>query len=166
MPNDLVIRPSIKSQFGHLTAAFAFVFLAFRGFSFEHGIFLYLGKISAGIAVFICLVILVNIFNFKYVLAEDFIQSIEGILSLNMVSQKVKYKDIKLLEAHQTILGRILGFGNVLIGSAATSNIEITLRNVSDPQLIKEFVLKKISQKRSEEKSDNNLKEARQSQNV
>lgn len=152
---EIVLRPSVKSQFSNLVLALGFIFLGIRGFSFEYGLFLYIGKLSAGVAIFICLVILVNIFNFRYTLGEEVLQCTEGILALNMTTQKIKYRDIKLVETKQSIVGRILGFGDVLVGSAATSQIEVTLKNVADPDLVKEFILKKISQKRSEEKSDN-----------
>lgn len=152
---ELIVRPSVKSQFANLVLALGFIFLGVRGFSFEYGLFLYIGKLSAGVAIFLCLIILVNIYNYKYVLGDDVLQCTEGILALNMTTQKIKYRDVKLVETKQNILGRILGFGDVLVGSAATSQIEVTLRNVADPELVKEFILKKISQKRTEEKSDN-----------
>ncbi|MCS6893665.1 MAG: hypothetical protein NZO16_03755, partial [Deltaproteobacteria bacterium] len=109
--DELILRPSVKSQFSNILFCFGLVFLSLRGLEYEGGVIYYAGKLSGGFAIFFALVVLVNIYNYRYLIAEDFVQATEGKLALNMFTHKVKYRDIKLLETRKGILGRILNYG-------------------------------------------------------
>ncbi len=144
----IVLRPSVKSQISLLILCISCLLFAIRGLYSDALLMIYLSKFFTGCAIFFAVLVLVNIYNYKYTLFEDFIQATEGIFSLNMVSHKIKYHDIRLVETQKTIIGRIFNFGDVLIGSAATGSLEINLKGISDPDLVKDFILKKIAQKR------------------
>lgn len=146
----IVLRPSFKSQLAPIIMGVSCLMFAFRGLSTDLPLLILISKLAAGFSIFFALLAIVNIYNYKYILFEDFIQATEGILSLNMVLNKIKYQDIRLVETQKSILGRIINFGDVLIGSAATGTLEVVLRGVSNPDLIKDFVLKKASQKRAQ----------------
>lgn len=74
-------------------------------------------------------------FNDRYVIYSDKIISIQGLISFHLTRNTIDYLDIREIKTNQTILGRIVGYGDLLISTASTSGIEITLRyidNVND----------------------------------
>lgn len=145
---DLTIRPTIKSQLANIFLAASLATMAFRGLGLDWTAAVLISKVLAALSLFLVLVIIHAIYNYKYVLSDDFILAMEGILSLQLLQTKVRYEDIKFVEVDKSILGRILDYGNVYIASAATSDIEITLRNISSPFLFKEFIMGQVESKR------------------
>ena len=74
-------------------------------------------------------------FNDRYVIYSDKIISIQGLISFHLTRNTIDYLDIREIKTNQTILGRMVGYGDLLISTASTSGIEITLRyidNVND----------------------------------
>ena len=57
-----------------------------------------------------------------------------GILSLN--TNEVRHVDIRNVKMNQGIFQRICGTGSVAISSAGQSDIELTMRNIEEPEKI------------------------------
>jgi len=159
---DLTIRPTIKSQLANIFLAASLATLAFRGWGLDWTAAVLISKVLAALSFFLVLVIIHAIYNYKYVLTDDFILAMEGILSLQLLQTKVRYEDIKFVEVDKSILGRILDYGNVYIASAATSDIEITLRNISSPFLFKEFIMGQVGLKRQAKQPKEGLSDLKQ----
>lgn len=84
--------------------------------------------------------ILVRIFDVRYALNSIGVEAIRGRISLNQKICKLRYEDIRSLEVRQTLLGRILNVGDVLIGTAGTSELEAVLEGVFAPREIQEMI--------------------------
>lgn len=82
-----------------------------------------------------------GIYNTKYSLEPDGVFSLEGILSFSQKSYKVRYEDIKSVEMHQTLLGRIFDYGDIKVGSAALGSVEINFRGVASPLEVQEMII-------------------------
>ena len=94
-------------------------------------------EISLTFMWFIPIVILGNVairvYDIRYYFEEDGVTSVKGILSLFKHKSTVRFEDIRSLEVTQSIMGRILGFGNLEIGTAASAGIEVSMVGVADP---------------------------------
>ncbi len=75
----------------------------------------------------------IHIYDLSYSLDDEGVTSVKGVLSLFKHKSSVRYEDIRSLEVTQTIMGRILGFGTVEIGTAASAGIEIIMEGVAAP---------------------------------
>lgn len=97
-----------------------------------------LGLISprwlAIIPVAILLEILRQLLNDLYVFDISEFRSYKGRIALNYNVPAVKYSDIKAIVIRQDIMGRLLNYGDVLIGTAAHSGFETSLDGVYAPE--------------------------------
>lgn len=128
-----VLHPSWRS---HYRAVLAAAVLGYMTFIFSPDLEISF-EISMSFLWFIPLIILANaaikIYDLSYYMDSDGVTSVKGVLSLFRHKSSIRYEDIRSLEVTQTIMGRILGFGTVEIGTAASAGIEITLEGVSEP---------------------------------
>lgn len=67
----------------------------------------------------------------KYQIFDDVVVAYFGIISRR--STQVRVADIRGMSIRQSIVGRLLGVGDVIIGTAATGDAEIVMRGVRDP---------------------------------
>ena len=67
----------------------------------------------------------------KYEIFDDAVVATFGIISRR--STQVRVADIRGMSIQQSIIGRILGVGHVTIGTAATGDAEIVMRDVRNP---------------------------------
>lgn len=84
---------------------------------------------------------LYNIYNVAYIFFGRGVEAKEGIISLHQKITRIRYEDVRVVEVHQTLLGRILGYGRVEIGTAASQEVEINLVGVSRPALIQDVIV-------------------------
>lgn len=70
-----------------------------------------------------------------YRITPDFVESRKGFFSFKSV--EVACRDIRIITLRQGVMGRILGFGDVEIGSAADHESKVVLKRIRDPQRIK-----------------------------
>jgi hypothetical protein len=93
---------------------------------------------------FIPAVFLLEIFRRRhddlYTFAENRIMHRAGRLSLNYRVPSVQYTDIRSIRVVQSIWGRMLGYGNVELGTAAQEGVELTLEGVLAPQDIADLL--------------------------
>jgi uncharacterized membrane protein YdbT with pleckstrin-like domain len=81
-----------------------------------------------------------RIYNVRYSVGAEGIESCEGILGINKTVTKVRFEDIRSIETIQNLMGRLLDFGNIEIGTAATGAIEITLHGVASPAEVQRLI--------------------------
>ncbi|MGI6680719.1 MAG: PH domain-containing protein [Bdellovibrionota bacterium] len=81
-------------------------------------------------------------FNDKYVIHSDKIISVQGIISFHLTRNTINYIDIREIKTNQTILGRLVGYGDLQISTASTSEIEITLRNIDDVNSLNQEIIR------------------------
>ena len=67
----------------------------------------------------------------KYQIFDDVVVASFGIVSRR--STQVRVADIRGMSVHQSLVGRLLGVGDVTIGTAATGGAEVVMRGVRDP---------------------------------
>ena len=96
--------------------------------------------------------ILLIIFEFlirvkKIILTKDSVKLREGIFSKRVVN--THYSDISDVGVHQSILQRILNYGNVGINTPGKEDVEIVLRNAVRPNKIHDLVTKQIERHRT-----------------
>lgn len=72
-------------------------------------------------------------YNDLYTICDDHILRKQGRLSLKYSVPLVKYIDIRGITVNQSILGRLLNYGDVLVGTAAQDETEIILAAVDSP---------------------------------
>ena len=81
-------------------------------------------------------------FNDRYVIYYDKIISIQGLISFHLTRNTIDYLDIREIKTNQTILGRMVGYGDLLISTASTSGIEITLRYIDNVNDLNQEIIK------------------------
>ena len=76
---------------------------------------------------------LFRLYNVRYLMDESGVECRLGVLWTSQTMFRVRSEDIVGLETKQTLFERFLDIGDVLIGTAATGGIEITLSGVGAP---------------------------------
>ena len=84
--------------------------------------------------------ILWQIYNVQYSLSAKGIETITGILGTNQKISRIRFEDIRSIEVIQSIPDRLLNIGEIQIGTAATSGIEIDISCVEAPHEIKKII--------------------------
>ena len=80
--------------------------------------------------------ILIHIYDAKYIIDEKGVEAQIGLMSLSLRQPRLRWEDIRGVEPNQTIWERILGIGSVLVGSAMTEGVEITMKGVANPRAV------------------------------
>jgi uncharacterized membrane protein YdbT with pleckstrin-like domain len=83
---------------------------------------------------------LYRVYNVKYVIDDKGVECWSGILALKQRITRVRFDDIRGVETDQSILGRVLNFGDVELGTAGTGQIEAILRGIVSPKTIQELI--------------------------
>ena len=81
-----------------------------------------------------------RIYNSRYIIDEDGVESREGILSFRQSITRFRHLDIRSIEVDQTLLERLLDVGTVEIGTAATGDIEVTFDGIGAPKMIQQLL--------------------------
>ena len=74
----------------------------------------------------------------EYTLTGTRVKTRIGLIGRNV--SEIEVADIRNVQTHQTMLGRVLNFGDVLISTAGQSGFEIEFRNVDRPEEIAAMV--------------------------
>lgn len=83
-----------------------------------------------------------RIYDVRYVLDGNGIETRVGILSTFQRVTRVHYEDIRSAETEQSITERMMDIGDVFIGTSAQSGIEIALEGVAHPEAVLELINK------------------------
>ncbi len=97
--------------------------------------FLYFPILSL-IPMFLLGKVLINVYDAKYIIDEGGVEAQVGLVSFNLRQPRLRWEDIRGSEPQQTLWERILGIGTVLVGSAMTQDVEITMSGVANPRAI------------------------------
>jgi uncharacterized membrane protein YdbT with pleckstrin-like domain len=57
-------------------------------------------------------------------------------------NMNIDIKDIRSINVHQSVIGKIFNIGDIQIGTSGTSGVEINITGVSKPNGIKDLILK------------------------
>lgn len=80
--------------------------------------------------------VLINVYDAKYIIDDAGVEAQVGLVSLNLRQPRLRWEDIRGVEPNQSIWERLLGIGTVLVGGAATDDVEILMRGVANPRAI------------------------------
>ena len=86
-----------------------------------------------------------------YVFGAKGLSARKGRLSLHLKTVTVRYNDIREFRVEQNILGRLLGYGTILIGTASTNSYEVIMTNVAHPHQLLEWIWSEKLSKQSTE---------------
>ena len=89
----------------------------------------------------IWLSLIYRMYNVLYMVNERGIETTVGRLSLCQDVTQIRYEDIRSLETKQTLPDRLLDVGTVEVGTAATKEVEVSLRGVASPAEVREMIL-------------------------
>ena len=77
---------------------------------------------------------LLRMFDSQYVVDARGVEAQIGLVSLRLRQPRLRYEDIRGVEPEQTLGQRMLGIGDVAIGSAMTDGVEILMQGVANPR--------------------------------
>ncbi|MDR2338332.1 MAG: PH domain-containing protein [Deltaproteobacteria bacterium] len=80
--------------------------------------------------------ILLYMYNCRYIIDERGVEAQVGLVALHLRQLRLKYEDIRGVEAVQSLWERFLSIGTVEVGSAMTEGIEISMIGVADPRSV------------------------------
>lgn len=81
-----------------------------------------------------------RIYNVRYQVDENGIETRDGVLSFQQTITRVRYEDIRSMEKRQSVLDRLLNIGNIEVGTAGTSTLEIRIEGVASPDTVISFI--------------------------
>lgn len=83
---------------------------------------------------FLLIRILFTLYNSRFIIDERGVEAQVGLVSLSLRQPRLRFEDIRGVEPKQTLLERVLGIGNVAVGSAMTFEAEIEMIGVPNPR--------------------------------
>lgn len=105
-------------------------------------------KVSGTCYIIFCILWLLEMvrryFNSIYYFYPTEIYPVRGRISLSMHRTHVKYIDIRETRVTQSLLGRILNYGTVTAGTAATAKEELVCYRIDQPQVVSEYIQEMI----------------------
>jgi len=93
-----------------------------------------------------------RIYNVRYVLTSRGIDCYDWVLGPQSV-MSIRYEDIRSIETEQSILGRMFDVGDVLIGTAAQSSVEVIFHGIAAPTDVQQLVQRERDRRHQLEKT-------------
>ena len=90
-----------------------------------------------------------RLWNFRYVIGQDYVRTIEGLLSISKKDMRLEFHNIRGVEIDRSLYGRIVNIGDLLVGSSMHAEIELQLRGLRDPSFYRDVILHRM--RRAEE---------------
>ncbi|MCO6431762.1 MAG: PH domain-containing protein [Deltaproteobacteria bacterium] len=90
------------------------------------------GVLAVGFGV-VCTIMLLRRFNFRYLIANDGIKALRGIISNNQVDAKLEYYQIRGTEIHRSLFQRLVGTGDLLVRGSTSNDTEVAFKGIYDP---------------------------------
>jgi len=134
-------RPAIKSY----VVKWLFIFILFAC-SLIYNSMAYMGVEILFTFIFLAVILIVVLndivdrFSKRYVITNKMVKKRTGIISRNLA--EIAIQDMRSINSRQTIVGRLLNYGDVCIGTAGTAGIEIVLDKIDNPKGVKELIQK------------------------
>lgn len=79
-------------------------------------------------------------FDDLYVLRDERILHYDGKLSLRYAVPTIRYSDIRAITVYQDLLGRLLDYGDIDVGTAAQDGAEISFYGVRSPKQLAQIL--------------------------
>ncbi len=158
---NIIIRPSIISQL-HLLALFLLsLWVTYDSFArfpdtVEHyflgsafGFDVGLSLPAMGILPLVLGAALIHkLLNRKYVLCEDYILEIEGLVAFTLRTVRLRYLHIRGLEIDCNILQRMLGVGDLRVGGEISpEDTDVVMMGIYNPNRYKDIIKERINRK-------------------
>jgi len=86
-------------------------------------------------------VLLHRLYNSRYIVGPESVRATHGILSFVREDSEIQVADIRGIEVHRNLYGRIFNVGTLEIGTAAHYQREILIKHVYDPSFIRDIIL-------------------------
>lgn len=80
----------------------------------------------------------------KYTVTDKRVLAKKGIFTKTI--DEVNINHIRSVNVKQSLIGRILNYGNIFIGTAGTSGVEVTIQGVKSPVKFKELIMSQAHQ--------------------
>lgn len=146
---ELTFRPSLLSQLGKFFLAIVILvgglplslLLAERSPETQ-GVFFALSIVVYVVATLVLLSAFWRVYNQNFHLCDDYLSSNVGILSTSLCTTRILYAHIRGIEIRQSLLQRILGLGDLHIGTDINKGeSEMCLCGVRHPFALKDLLL-------------------------
>lgn len=86
------------------------------------------------------LTVIWRVYNVRYLVDNYGIETKTGILSWNQLITRIRFEDIRSIEARQNVIEQLLGIGRVAIGTAASSGMEILFLGIKNPMEVQQII--------------------------
>lgn len=86
-----------------------------------------------GACIILFVVILFRRFNVRYLIADDGIEALRGILSNRQVDAKLEYYQIRGTEIHRSLFERLIGTGDLHVRGSTSNDSEVAFKGISEP---------------------------------
>jgi membrane protein YdbS with pleckstrin-like domain len=93
-----------------------------------------------GLGLLIILIVILHRYQYTYRITNKRVSSRVGIIAKHV--NEVDIEHIRSVTTSQGILARILGYGNVIIGTAGTGGVEVVIISIASPEQVKELIKK------------------------
>ena len=93
-----------------------------------------------GLGLLILFFVILNRYQYTYTITNKRVLARVGIIAKRV--NEVDIEHIRSVTTSQGIWARMLGYGNVIIGTAGTGGVEVVIMNIAKPELIKELIKK------------------------
>ncbi len=93
-----------------------------------------------GLGLLFLFVVILNRYQYTYTITNKRVSARVGIIAKRV--NEVDIEHIRSVTTSQGILARMLGYGNVIIGTAGTGGVEVVIMNVAKPEQVKELIKK------------------------
>lgn len=84
--------------------------------------------------------LIARIYDVRYTLDARGIEAREGIISLSQRIIRLRYEDVRMVEFDQSLLERFLDVGDLQVGTAASSEVEMVMQGVAAPREIQQMI--------------------------
>jgi hypothetical protein len=79
-------------------------------------------------------------FNVRYVIADDGIKALRGILSNSQIDSKLEYYQIRGTEIHRTLFQRLIRTGDLHLRGATGSDVEVCFKGILYPYYFQKVI--------------------------
>ncbi|MCX6759954.1 MAG: PH domain-containing protein [Candidatus Nealsonbacteria bacterium] len=91
-----------------------------------------------GLGLIIIVWIILDRASRRYTITNKRVIVRRGIIAKNV--SEIEIKDMRNIITKQNMWARLLGYGDVMIGTAGTAGLEIVIRNIANPEGIKDLI--------------------------
>ncbi|MBX7144184.1 MAG: PH domain-containing protein [Oligoflexia bacterium] len=89
-----------------------------------------------------------NLYNYRYILCDEYVLEVRGLWSLAAKSVRINYIHIRGIEIDESLVQRILGLGDVSILGVIGNQGEpcLTMKGLRNPRHVKDLIQDRVNQ--------------------